>query len=91
VTPRADTALSRRRLLGLARALADGPTVGAGCLARRGVFCEACRDACTARALRFERRPGAAPLPAIDPELCTLCGECAGSCPVAAIVIPARG
>jgi ferredoxin-type protein NapF len=93
VSEPATEALSRRRLLalGLGGAPATAPRIEPSCLARSGVFCEACRDACEARALRFVARRGGPPLPAIDADLCTRCGECAGLCPAAAIVIPARG
>lgn len=80
------SALSRRALLRGGRpAAAPRIRVGAGCLARRGIVCEACRDVCEAGAIRFRPAIGRAPVPAIDLDRCTGCGECAALCPAAAI------
>lgn len=60
--------------------------VGTACLARRGVVCQACRDACETQAIRFA--PAAVPAaPRIDPERCSGCGACVGACPVDALAL----
>jgi ferredoxin-type protein NapF len=60
--------------------------VAADCLARRGVVCQTCGDACEARALRFQHKSGhRVPVPVIDAAVCTGCGACVASCPVNAI------
>ena len=59
--------------------------VGAGCLARKGVVCRSCEDACEPRAIRFAVGPPAAPK--IDLGACTGCGACVAPCPVDAIEI----
>lgn len=66
--------------------LADWPwraTLGSGCLSAAGVVCQACRDACGERAIRFADRGLGAPL--IDSERCTGCGACVGACPASAL------
>ena len=55
------------------------------CLARRGVECRVCGDACDARALRFVPSPGGIAQLRIDADACTGCGECLGVCPVVAL------
>lgn len=59
--------------------------VGAGCLARKGIVCRSCEDACEPRAIRFAVGPPAAPQ--IDLGACTGCGACVAPCPVDAIEI----
>ena len=59
-----------------------------GCLARAGVVCQACGDTCPERAIRFQLQRGGPPLPRIDEDRCTGCGECMPVCPVAAITLP---
>ena len=54
------------------------------CLARNGVTCFSCRDACGERAIRFAPAIGGA-LPELDLEHCTGCGGCVAVCPVSAI------
>jgi ferredoxin-type protein NapF len=61
--------------------------IGSACLARRGVACMSCRDACPEDAIRFTLARGGA-LPAVEPGRCTGCGECALVCPAAAIQVP---
>ncbi|HEY6815314.1 MAG TPA: ferredoxin-type protein NapF, partial [Croceibacterium sp.] len=63
--------------------------VSAGCLARNGVTCFACRDACGESAIRFRPALGGA-VPEIDAARCTGCGACVGPCPVTAISLSAR-
>jgi len=60
-------------------------SVGESCLARRGVECRACGDACDVAAIRFSPRLGGPPEPRIDQLLCTGCGACVRPCPVGAI------
>jgi len=78
----ASGALSKHR----ARAWERLAQIEASCLVRRGVHCQACRDACPESAIRFAPAR-AVPRPALDPARCTACGACVGACPVAAIAI----
>lgn len=55
------------------------------CLARRGVECRVCGDACDARALRFRPALGGIAQLQVDSAACTGCGECLPVCPVAAL------
>lgn len=57
------------------------------CLARRGVECRVCGDACDARALRFVPARGGVAQLQIDTAACTGCGDCLAVCPVAALVL----
>ncbi|MFI5270410.1 MAG: 4Fe-4S dicluster domain-containing protein [Chloroflexota bacterium] len=57
------------------------------CLARLGVHCQSCSDACPELAIRFTPRLGAPPLPVIAAAQCTGCGDCVGVCPVDALVL----
>jgi len=59
--------------------------VGPSCLARRGVECRVCGEACDAAAIRFRPRLGGVSLPEIDPDACTGCGACVGVCPSGAV------
>lgn len=61
--------------------------VGDACLARRGVECRSCGDACDVFAIRFSPRLGGPPLPQIDTNNCTGCGACVRPCPVQAITL----
>lgn len=66
---------------------ADWPwraAIDTGCLARAGVVCQACRDACPASAIRFPMRIGVAE-PVLELAACTGCGACVGACPTSAI------
>ena len=60
------------------------PALANTCLARRGVLCRACGDACERAAIRFTLRP---PRPSmqVDASACNGCGACVRSCPVSAI------
>ena len=57
------------------------------CLARDKIYCESCRDVCEVGAIRFKLQSGQVPLPSIQMEACTGCGDCIRSCPVSAIQI----
>lgn len=63
--------------------------IGAGCLARAGVVCQGCRDACEARAIRFPPGGGIA-LPELLHGACTGCGQCVAACPADAIRLKAE-
>jgi ferredoxin-type protein NapF len=80
---------SRRAfLLGRAAFGRASATIGDACLARQGVLCRSCGDACPAAAIRF--RPGGVPTPEVLAGRCTGCGACLPACPAAAITIRAE-
>ena len=84
-------ARSRRWVLTGGAAGAPASRVAAildACLARAGVVCQACGDACPERAIRFPLRRGGPPLPVVDEDRCTGCGACAPVCPARAIRLP---
>jgi formate hydrogenlyase subunit 6/NADH:ubiquinone oxidoreductase subunit I len=66
---------------------APSAEIGRACLARHDVSCQLCRDACDAGAIRFSYASGRVPLPLVDFDRCTGCGECVPVCPVNAIVV----
>ncbi len=55
------------------------------CLARRGVECRVCGDACDARALRFVPALGGIAQLQVLADRCTGCGDCQPTCPVQAL------
>jgi len=57
------------------------------CLSLNGVTCRSCQDTCDVRAIRFRLEVGGRAVPRLDPESCTGCGACVGSCPVGAIAL----
>lgn len=61
--------------------------IGAGCLDRQGIVCQACRDACLPRAVRFLPLAGGTATPVVDDDRCTGCGECRAVCPAHAITL----
>jgi ferredoxin-type protein NapF len=61
--------------------------IGDACLARHGVVCETCRDACPEAAIRFTPRRGAPFRPEILASACTGCGACVATCPASAIAV----
>lgn len=74
-------------------ALPEGQSVaaiGADCLARAGIHCQSCGDACPEAAIRFRPRTGGPPLPALAPDRCTACGDCVAVCPAGAVSLVAR-
>ena len=79
--------ISRRALLsgGAGEPTAHVAPIADGCLARRGVVCQSCRDVCAEGAIRFRPAPGRMAAPEVSAADCTGCGECLAVCPVAAI------
>ncbi len=61
--------------------------MGEVCLARRGVECRVCGEACDAGAIRFPPRRGGVALPVVDFSKCTACGDCVAPCPVGAVSV----
>lgn len=57
------------------------------CLARQGVECRICGEACGTGALRFRPRAGGVALPQLDDAACTGCGACLAPCPTRAIAM----
>ncbi len=83
-----DAVRTRREFL-LGRVAASHPVavVLEGCLERRGIVCQACRDACGEGAVRIAPVAVGVCLPVIDALRCTGCGECLAVCPASALVI----
>lgn len=61
--------------------------VDEGCLARRGVMCRSCQDACDEDAIEFQLLAHRVSPPAIRADCCTGCGACVSVCPAHAIAI----
>lgn len=57
------------------------------CLTQQQVFCQNCKDACDANAIRFRFGAGGISFPQIDSNACTGCGACVAPCPTHAIEI----
>jgi ferredoxin-type protein NapF len=64
--------------------------ISAVCLARAGVFCMSCRDACPQQAIGFRPRIGGFVVPELTEDSCTGCGACIAPCPTQAIVLVER-
>ena len=64
--------------------------ISAACLARQGIACQSCRDACPQDAIRFRPRVGGPFLPEVDDALCNGCGACMAPCPAGAVAVAAR-
>ncbi|HWK65844.1 MAG TPA: ferredoxin-type protein NapF [Rhizobiaceae bacterium] len=60
-------------------------TISDRCLARGGVACMTCRDACPQEAIRFRPRVGGPFTPEVVAEACNGCGACVAPCPAGAI------
>lgn len=88
-------AISRRGFLAGGRSVEDSRlrvAIGETCLARLGVVCQACRDACPEAAVRFPPLLGRVATPLVLADACTACGACAEACPAGAIrVEPGTG
>jgi ferredoxin-type protein NapF len=59
--------------------------ISPSCFAQHGVLCSVCRERCEAHAITWQRAPGRAPIPRVDPGTCTGCGACYAPCPARAI------
>lgn len=62
--------------------------IAPSCLAKNGVTCFSCRDACGEAAILFRPARGGA-VPELDVSRCTGCGACVSPCPVSAITLSA--
>jgi ferredoxin-type protein NapF len=62
--------------------------IASSCLARHGVECRLCGDACDTRALRFVPARGGIAQLKVELDVCTGCGDCVATCPVQAISLP---
>ncbi len=60
-------------------------SVGDDCLARGGIYCMSCKDACQFTAIDFTRER--MPTPSLNTTRCTGCGECIATCPADAIAV----
>ncbi|MEO5323040.1 ferredoxin-type protein NapF [Mesorhizobium sp. CC13] len=68
-------------------AFAHVVAIAEACLARNGVSCMSCRDACPQTAIALRPRIGGPFLPQLDKTACTGCGACIAPCPVQAISV----
>ncbi|WP_406872243.1 ferredoxin-type protein NapF [Aminobacter sp. P9b] len=71
-------------------AFAHVVAISDACLARSGVSCMTCRDACPEAAIAFRPRIGGPFVPELNESACTGCGACIGLCPSQAIAVASR-
>jgi ferredoxin-type protein NapF len=57
------------------------------CLARRGVVCQSCRDACPEGVITFTVTRGRPSQPYVNTAACTGCGACVSPCPAGAVTV----
>ncbi len=57
------------------------------CLVNQNIWCQSCKDACEASAIKFTMTLGKPPTPEILSDQCTACGACVAPCPANAISI----
>jgi ferredoxin-type protein NapF len=88
--PAAPPTSRRAFLLGRARATRRVALIGDACLARAGVHCRSCGDACPESAIRFRPLPRRVPVPELLAVRCTGCATCVPVCPAAAITLGAE-
>lgn len=65
-------------------------SIGASCVEPKGVSCRRCGEVCDENAIRFVPLAGGRAAPALNPTMCSGCGECLAPCPVSAITLMAR-
>ena len=87
--PNANPDPSRRAFFLRSEMPAPRVVVSDECFAANGIYCESCRDACDAGALRFVPQRGSVPRLVVASDLCTQCGECVQFCPQDAIRVRA--
>ncbi len=85
-------ALRTRREFLMGRGAATQPVavVLDGCLERRGIVCQACRDACGEGAVRIAPLSVGVSTAIVDSLRCTGCGECLAVCPASALALEPR-
>ena len=84
-TPNSNPNPSRRAFFLRSEMPALRVAVSDECFAANGIYCESCRDACEAGALRFVPQRGSVPRLVVESDLCTQCAECVQFCPQDAI------
>ncbi|MGI6852190.1 ferredoxin-type protein NapF [Mesorhizobium sp. 1B3] len=64
--------------------------ISEACLAKGGIACMTCRDACPQDAIRFRPRVGGPFTPEVLADACNGCGACVAPCPAGAIRMVGR-